>query len=111
MSTRRWSTTPIPGGTRSSCGRRRVYWCTADPGWVTGTSYGIIAPLVHRVTMIVDEAEFDLDRWYSTLQNEKVEIWYSAPTAIRMMMREGAEAAAPYDFSSLKSSWPRSASR
>jgi len=77
------------------------YWCTADPGWVTGTSYGIIAPLVNRVTMLIDEAEFDLDRWYSTVQDERVEVWYSAPTAIRMMMREGAEAAAPYDFSSL----------
>jgi acetyl-CoA synthetase len=79
----------------------RVYWCTADPGWVTGTSYGIIAPMVHRVTMIVDEAEFDLDRWYATLQNEGVEIWYTAPTAIRMMMRAGKEAAAGYDFSKL----------
>jgi acetyl-CoA synthetase len=78
------------------------YWCTADPGWVTGTSYGIIAPLVNRVTMLIDEAEFDLERWYSTVQDERVEVWYSAPTAIRMMMREGAAAAAPYDFSSLK---------
>ncbi len=80
----------------------RVYWCTADPGWVTGTSYGIIAPLVHRVTMIVDEAEFDLDRWYATLQNEGVQIWYTAPTAIRMMMRAGKDAAAGYDFSKLE---------
>ncbi len=79
-----------------------IYWCTADPGWVTGTSYGIIAPLVNRVTMIVDEAEFDLDRWYGTIQRERVEVWYSAPTAIRMMMRTGAEAARPYDFSSLR---------
>jgi len=79
-----------------------IYWCTADPGWVTGTSYGIIAPLVNRVTMIVDEAEFDLDRWYATIGREKVEVWYSAPTAIRMMMRAGAGAAAPYDFSSLR---------
>ena len=79
-----------------------VFWCTADPGWVTGTSYGIIAPLVNRVTMIVDEAEFDLDRWYGTVEREQVEVWYSAPTAIRMMMRAGAEAAAPYDFSSLR---------
>ncbi len=59
------------------------------------TSYGIIAPLVNRVTMIVDEAEFDLDRWYGTVQREKVAVWYSAPTAIRMMMRAGAEAAKP----------------
>ncbi|MEX1661883.1 acetate--CoA ligase [Thioclava sp. 15-R06ZXC-3] len=79
-----------------------IFWCTADPGWVTGTSYGIIAPLVNRVTMIVDEAEFDLDRWYATVQNEKVEVWYTAPTAIRMMMRAGAEAAAAYDLSSLR---------
>ncbi len=79
-----------------------TYWCTADPGWVTGTSYGIIAPLVNRVTMLIDEADFDLERWYSIVQDERVEVWYSAPTAIRMMMREGAEVAKRYDFSSLK---------
>jgi acetyl-CoA synthetase len=79
-----------------------IYWCTADPGWVTGTSYGIIAPLVNRVTMIVDEAEFDLARWYGIVQDEGVEVWYSAPTAIRMMMRAGAKAAAPFDFSRLR---------
>jgi acetyl-CoA synthetase len=78
------------------------FWCTADPGWVTGTSYGIIAPLVHRCTMVVDEAEFDLDRWYAILQDEGIEVWYTAPTAIRMMMRAGEEAAAPYDFSALR---------
>lgn len=79
-----------------------IYWCTADPGWVTGTSYGIIAPLVNRVTMIVDEAEFDLERWYGIVEREKVQVWYSAPTAIRMMMRAGAETAAPFDFSALR---------
>lgn len=79
-----------------------IYWCTADPGWVTGTSYGIIAPLVNRVTMIVDEAEFDLDRWYGIVEREGVQVWYSAPTAIRMMMRAGAKAAGPYDFSALR---------
>ncbi|UWQ60996.1 acetate--CoA ligase (plasmid) [Leisingera caerulea] len=78
-----------------------VYWCTADPGWVTGTSYGIIAPLVNRVTMVVDEAEFDLERWYGIIGHEQVEILYSAPTAIRLMMRAGADAAAAFDFSSL----------
>ena len=78
-----------------------IYWCTADPGWVTGTSYGIISPLVNGVTMIVDEAEYDLDRWYATLEREKVEVWYTAPTAIRMMMRAGKEPAANYDFSKL----------
>jgi acetyl-CoA synthetase len=78
------------------------YWCTADPGWVTGTSYGIIAPLVNRVTMIVDEAEFDLERWYGILERERVEVWYTAPTAIRMMMRAGSAAAAGRDFSRLR---------
>lgn len=79
-----------------------IYWCTADPGWVTGTSYGIIAPLVNGVSMIVDEAEYNLDRWYSTLQREKIEVWYTAPTAIRMMMRAGREAAQGHDFSALQ---------
>jgi acetyl-CoA synthetase len=79
-----------------------VYWCTADPGWVTGTSYGIIAPLTNGTTMIVDEAEFDAERWYQTLQNEKVTVWYSAPTAIRMLMRAGKEVAEKYDLSSLR---------
>ncbi len=52
-----------------------VYWCTADPGWVTGVSYGILGPLSCGVTMIVDEDEFDLERWYSIVQNEKVAVW------------------------------------
>jgi len=64
-----------------------VFWCTADPGWVTGTSYGIIAPLVNGVTNIVDEAEFDALRWYSILEAQKVNVWYTAPTAIRRLMR------------------------
>ena len=68
-----------------------VFWCTADPGWVTGTSYGIIAPLTHGLTMIVDEADFDAERWYDTLARERVSIWYTAPTAVRMMMKGGAE--------------------
>jgi len=79
-----------------------VYWCTADPGWVTGTSYGIISPLVNRVTMVVDEAEFDLERWYGIIERERVQVWYTAPTAIRMMMRAGEDAARGHDFSSLR---------
>ncbi|MGA8006314.1 MAG: acetate--CoA ligase [Burkholderiales bacterium] len=67
-----------------------VFWCTADPGWVTGTSYGIIAPLLHGVTSIVDEAEFDAERWYGILEQQKVSVWYTAPTAIRMLMKAGA---------------------
>ncbi len=79
-----------------------IYWCTADPGWVTGMSYGIISPLCNRATLVVDEAEFDLDRWYTILEREGVQVWYTAPTAIRMMMRAGTEAAQGRDFSKLR---------
>ena len=79
-----------------------VYWCTADPGWVTGTSYGIVAPLVNGVVSVVDEAEFDADRWYRILAEERVSVWYTAPTAIRMLMKVGAEAAADHDLSALR---------
>ena len=68
-----------------------VFWCTADPGWVTGTSYGIISPLVCGVTMVVDEAEADPARWYGILAEEKVNVWYTAPTAIRLLMRAGTD--------------------
>lgn len=64
-----------------------IFWCTADPGWVTGTSYGIIAPLVHGITNLVDEADYNAERWYQILQEQKVSVWYTAPTAIRMLMR------------------------
>ena len=64
-----------------------IFWCTADPGWVTGTSYGIIAPLVHGITNIVDQADFDAERWYRILDDQQVSIWYTAPTAIRRLMR------------------------
>ncbi len=79
-----------------------VYWCTADPGWVTGTSYGIISPLVNGVTSIVDEAEFDAERWYRTLETQRVNILYTAPTALRMLQKIGAELADEFDFSSLR---------
>jgi len=79
-----------------------VFWCTADPGWVTGTSYGIIAPLTNGVTMIVDEAEFDAERWYRILQDERVTVWYTAPTAIRMLMKTGEEVVRKYDLSRLR---------
>lgn len=79
-----------------------IFWCTADPGWVTGTSYGVIAPLVHGVTNLVVEAEFDAQTWYGILATEKVTVWYTAPTAIRMMMKLGVEAVRGYDLSSLR---------
>jgi acetyl-CoA synthetase len=79
-----------------------IYWCTADPGWVTGTSYGIIAPLTNRVTSVVDEADFDARRWYQLLAAERVTVWYTAPTAIRMLMKAGAELARAHDLSALR---------
>jgi acetyl-CoA synthetase len=79
-----------------------VFWCTADPGWVTGTSYGIIAPLAHGITSIVDEGDFDAARWYGVVQQQRVTIWYTAPTAVRMMMKAGADVARAYDFSRLR---------
>ncbi|WP_179466469.1 acetate--CoA ligase [Mycolicibacterium vinylchloridicum] len=79
-----------------------IYWCTADPGWVTGTSYGIIAPLLHGVTSIIDEAEFDAQRWYRILQDQQVTVWYTAPTAIRMLIKAGQELPAQYHFPHLR---------
>ena len=79
-----------------------VFWCTADPGWVTGTSYGIISPLSHGIASIIDEAEFDAERWYRIIQEQKVSIWYTAPTAVRMMMKAGTDIIRKYDLSSLR---------
>ena len=79
-----------------------IFWCTADPGWVTGTSYGIISPLTNGATLIVDQAEFDAERWYRILQEQKVTVWYTAPTAIRMLMKVGAEITKRYDLSKLR---------
>jgi len=79
-----------------------VFWCTADPGWVTGTSYGIISPLTNGATMIVDQADFDAERWYRILEQQKVSVWYTAPTAIRMLMKIGAEFAKKFDLSNLR---------
>ena len=82
--------------------RGDVYWCTADPGWVTGTSYGIIGPLTVGATLVVDEAEFDAERWYRILEGQRVDVWYTAPTAIRMLMHAGAELADDIDLSSVR---------
>jgi acetyl-CoA synthetase len=79
-----------------------TYWCTADPGWVTGTSYGILAPLVNGVTNIVDEEEFDASRWYAILEEQKVNIWYTAPTAIRRLMRMNIKPREQYHLEHLR---------
>ncbi len=79
-----------------------IYWCTADPGWVTGTSYGIIGPWSNGVTQVVLDAGFSAQNWYAFIERMKVTMWYSAPTAIRMLMKEGFDAVKKHDLSSLR---------
>ncbi|WP_099022990.1 acetate--CoA ligase [Mycolicibacterium palauense] len=79
-----------------------IFWCTADPGWVTGTSYGVLTPLLHGVTSIIDPADFDAERWYQILADQGVTVWYTAPTAIRMLIKAGAEIAENYHFPRLR---------
>ncbi len=79
-----------------------VYWCTADPGWVTGTSYGIIGPWALGVTQVVLDAGFSSKRWYQTIPRHQVSVWYTAPTAIRMLMKDGTELVKEYDLSALR---------
>ncbi|WP_372339205.1 acetate--CoA ligase [Cohnella sp. WQ 127256] len=79
-----------------------VYWCTADPGWVTGTSYGIFAPWLNGVTNVVRGGRFSPQDWYSTIQKYKVTVWYSAPTAFRMLMGAGDDVVKSFDLSSLR---------
>jgi len=79
-----------------------IFWCTADPGWVTGTSYGVIAPLLHGITNIIDEADFDGERWYSIIEEQEVTVWYTAPTAIRMLMRMDFDPKEKYDLKKLR---------
>jgi acetyl-CoA synthetase len=78
------------------------YWCTADPGWVTGMAYGIIAPLVCGISSIVDQEEFEPQRWYRLLAEERITVWYTAPTAIRMMMKAGTELARARSYPDLR---------
>ena len=79
-----------------------IYWCTADPGWVTGTSYGIIAPFSLGATQCVQDQGFSADGWYKFIEKHRITMWYSAPTAIRSLMKAGAEVVKKYDLSSLR---------
>ncbi|MDX1636367.1 MAG: acetate--CoA ligase [Balneolaceae bacterium] len=79
-----------------------TFWCTADPGWVTGTSYGILSPLMHGITNIVLESEFDARLWYQTLEEQLVSVWYTAPTAIRRLMRMDIDVSGEYNLDSLR---------
>lgn len=79
-----------------------IFWCTADQGWVTGTSYGIIGPWSLGVTQIHYGGSYDAKVWFDLLHNEKISIWYTAPTALRMLMREEPELFKGYELSSLR---------
>lgn len=79
-----------------------IYWCTADQGWITGTSYGIIGPWSLGVTQIHYGGGYDAEQWLELLQNEAVTVWYSAPTALRMLMREESALYHKYDLSALR---------
>lgn len=79
-----------------------VYWCTADPGWVTGTSYGIFAPWLYGVTNVVRGGRFTPESWYETLEKYKVTVWYTAPTALRMLVSHGEDKVKQYDLSALR---------
>ncbi|MEF3306950.1 acetate--CoA ligase [Paenibacillus sp. GYB003] len=79
-----------------------VYWCTADPGWVTGTSYGVFAPFLNAATNVIRGGRFSPQDWYGTIQRYKVTVWYSAPTAFRMLMGAGDDTVNQFDLSSLR---------
>ena len=79
-----------------------IYWCTADPGWVTGTSYGIIGAFSNGVTQCVLDAGFSAENWYRFIEKHKITMWYSAPTAIRSLMKAGDEVIKKFDLSCLR---------
>ncbi|TYS24609.1 acetate--CoA ligase [Bacillus subtilis] len=79
-----------------------IYWCTADPGWVTGTVYGIFAPWLNGATNVIVGGRFSPESWYGTIEQLGVNVWYSAPTAFRMLMGAGDEMATKYDLTSLR---------
>lgn len=79
-----------------------IYWCTADPGWVTGTSYGIIGPWANGITQVVLDAGFSANMWYAFIEKHKVTVWYTAPTAIRLLMKEGLDPVSKHNLSTLR---------
>ncbi len=79
-----------------------IYWCTADPGWVTGTSYGIFGPWLTGTSNVITGGRFKPENWYQTIEDFGVTVWYSAPTAFRMLMSAGDELVNKFDLSSLR---------
>lgn len=79
-----------------------VYWCTADPGWVTGTSAGMWSPWLNGVTNVLRGGRFRAEEWFETLEKYRVTVWFSAPTAFRLLMASGNELPKQYDLSKLR---------
>ncbi len=79
-----------------------IFWCTADQGWVTGTSYGIIGPWSLGVTQVHYGGGYDARLWFDLLEKESVTVWYSAPTALRMLMREDPKLFKGYGLKALR---------
>jgi len=79
-----------------------IYWCTADPGWVTGIAYGILGSWANGVSSVLFEGRFNPREWYRIAEKYEVSVWYTAPTAIRMLMKEGSAVAGEYDLSHLR---------
>ncbi len=79
-----------------------TYWCTADPGWVTGIAYEILGSWAAGVSAVVYAARFDPTKWYNILEKYKVSVWYTAPTAIRMLMASGDKLPRQFDLSNLR---------
>ncbi|KAB7705883.1 acetate--CoA ligase [Bacillus aerolatus] len=79
-----------------------IYWCTADPGWITGTSYGIFGPWLTGTTNVIVGGRFKPENWYQTIEDYKITVWYSAPTAFRMLAGAGDEIVKKFDLSSLR---------
>ena len=78
-----------------------VYWCTSHPGWVTGSVYGLFAPWLNRATIVIQGGRFKAENWYQLIADLKVTVWYSAPTAFRMLLSQG-DVLKDYDLSSLR---------
>ncbi|OYT56601.1 MAG: acetate--CoA ligase [Candidatus Aenigmarchaeota archaeon ex4484_14] len=79
-----------------------VYWCTADPGWVTGVAYGILGSWSNGASTVVYSGRFNPEKWYSIIEKYHVTVWYTAPTAVRMLMASNGKLVKKYDLSSLR---------
>lgn len=82
-----------------------VFWCTADIGWITGHTYGVYGPLANGATILIYDGvpTFpDSGRWWSVIEKHKVNQFYTAPTAIRLLKKNDPDAPLKYDLSSLK---------